>query len=64
MFIEDYKSNSFSTREKQNAEQNKELNKEKKVQKVISGPVTVKKKSGLRKFFDSFVQEDIDKVKN
>ena len=36
---------SFSTREKQNAEQNKELNKEKKVQKVISGPVTVKKKS-------------------
>lgn len=64
MFIEDYKSNSFSTREKQNAEQNKELNKEKKVQKVISGPVTVKKKSELRKFFDSFVQEDINKVKN
>ena len=61
MFIEDYKSNSFASRDKQNTNQTVP---EKKVQKVVNGHVMVKKKSELRKFVDSFVQEDIAKVRD
>lgn len=35
-----------------------------KIQKVVSSPVKVKKKSGLTKFADVFVQEDGQNVKN
>jgi hypothetical protein len=36
----------------------------KKVEKVISGTATVKKKNGVQKFADVFIAEDVNNVKN
>ena len=56
--MENYKPNSFKSREEQQTAE------QKKVQKVVSGPVTIKKKSGIQKFADTFIAEDVNKVKN
>lgn len=56
--MEDYKSNSHKSKEtpKLPAER-------KKLDKVVSGDVKVKKKSGVHKFTDVFISEDVSNVK-
>ena len=56
--MEDYKSNSHASKEK---EKNRE---EKKVEKIISGNAKAKKKSEFSKFADVFVSEDAGNVKS
>lgn len=56
--MEEYKSNSFKSREKQE----KKLPEKKNIEKVAVGKT--KKKSGVRKFADVFVSEDVDNVKS
>lgn len=58
--MEDYKPNSFKYREKQKQDTENQKN----VQKVVRGPVKLKKKSGLQNFKDSMVAEDFSKVKS
>mgnify|MGYP000106219397 FL=1 len=53
--MENYPSNSHKTREQ---------NTDKKVEKVVSGKTSTKKKSGIRKLSDTFLSEDIGNVKN
>lgn len=55
---EDYKPNSNKFKEQQKAAQ------EHKVEKVVTGKVITKKKSGLRKFTDDFISEDAKNVKS
>ena len=55
--MEEYKSNSHKSKEAR-----KELP-EKKVEKVVSGKVTTKKKNEMQKFADVFVSEDVRNVK-
>lgn len=57
--MEEYKSNSHKARERKN-----EPVAEKKVEKIISGSVKSKKKSGLQKITNVFVPEDVDDVKS
>ena len=57
--MEDYKANSRKLREKQNENQSN-----KKIEKVVSGTVTTKKKTGVSKFADVFMPEDINNVKS
>lgn len=59
--MEDYKSNSNKSRER--AEKQLPAD-EPKVGKVISGTAKTKKKSGVQKFADVFIAEDIVNVKN
>ncbi|MCD8119702.1 MAG: hypothetical protein LUE29_09555 [Lachnospiraceae bacterium] len=59
--MEDYKSNSFKSK---GAIEKPEVKQEKKVDKVISGDVKVRKKNGLQKVADAFIAEDINSVKN
>ena len=54
----DYPSNSNKRKEELAAK------KKKKIEKVISGPVQVQKKSELRKFVDIFISDDIHNVKS
>lgn len=56
--MENYKPNSYKYKEEQKAKAE-----QKKVQKVVSGPVTTRKKTGLKKFIGSFVTEDAPKIK-
>ncbi len=56
--MEEYKSNSHASKEK---EKNRE---EKKVEKIISGNARAKKKSEFSKFADVFVSEDAGNVKS
>ena len=56
--MEQYKSNSNSSRER---ESEKQTPKKKNIEKVTKGTARTKKKS---KFFDSFIAEDIKDVKN
>lgn len=57
--MNDYKPNSHRFKEEQ-----KEPSVEKKqIQKVVSGTVKTKKKSGLSKFIDNFVSEDVGSIK-
>lgn len=60
MEIPDYKPNSKKYKEEQAQKQESD---KKKVEKVINGTATVKKKSELRKFADNFISEDVDSVK-
>ena len=60
MEIPDYKPNTKKYKEE---ETKKQADDKKKVEKVISGTATVKKKSELRKFADNFISEDVDSVK-
>lgn len=55
--MNDYKPNSNRFKEEQKAQ-------EKKVEKVVSGPVTTRKKNGLQKFADEFVSEDAKNIKS
>lgn len=54
----EYKSNSHRSRELQAKER------EKKVEKVVTGKVITKKKSGIRKFADEFISDDAKNVKS
>lgn len=58
MEMENYKPNSFKSREENERSAN-----EKKVQKIVNGPIKTKKKNGLQKFAQSFILEDLSKVK-
>ena len=53
--MENYPSNSHKTREQ---------NTDKKVEKVVSGKTSTKKKSGIRKLSDTFLSEDVSNVKS
>lgn len=55
--MEEYKSNSHKSR----AEAAK---RERKVEKVVTGNVKTKKKSGLHKFVDTMISEDINNIKS
>lgn len=55
----EYASNSHKSKEKRN-----ERVPEKKVEKIVSGSVKAKKKSGLQKITNVFVPEDVDNVKS
>lgn len=55
---EEYKSNSYKSKEKEMVEDKK------KVDKVVRGKVKTKKKSGVTKFADVFISEDIANVKS
>lgn len=54
--MEDYKPNSYKSK--------KEMGEKKEIKKVTHGVVKVKKKSGLTKFTDIFIQDDIENVKS
>lgn len=56
--MEEYKSNSYKSKEEVSTE------KEKQVEKVISGSVKTKKKSDISKFKDIFISEDAGNVKS
>ena len=53
--MENYPSNSHKTIEQ---------NTDKKVEKVVSGKTSTKKKSGIRKLSDTFLSEDVSNVKS
>jgi hypothetical protein len=55
VIMENYPSNSHKTREEVA---------EKKVEKVVSGKTSTKKKSGIRKLSDTFLSEDVGNVKS
>lgn len=55
--MEDYKSNSHKSKQKESVP-------DKKVEKVINGKARAKKKSGVRKLTDIFVAEDVNDVKS
>jgi hypothetical protein len=55
VIMENYPSNSHKTREQ---------NTDKKVEKVVSGKTSTKKKSGIRKLSDTFLSEDVSNVKS
>lgn len=55
--MEDYKSNSFTNRQRNRDQENSNQVQEKRVEKVVNGPVKIKKKSGM----DS-VKQDLNKV--
>lgn len=57
--MEDYKPNSFKSKEPQRT-----VEEPRKVEKVVTGPVKVKKKTGIGKFFSSFFADDMAKVKD
>lgn len=54
--MEDYKPNSYKSK--------KEMGEKKEIKKVTHGVAKVKKKSGLTKFTDIFIQDDIENVKS
>ena len=56
--MENYKPNSIRSKKEETAEERK------KVEKVVSGAVTTRKKTGVRKLADVFITEDIHNVKN
>lgn len=58
MEIPEYKSNSHKSKE-----QNTNVVDREKVEKVVSGTVKTKKKSGLRKFFGNIVSEEVSDIK-
>lgn len=57
--MEEFKSNSYKSKESKN-----EPIPEKKVKKVISGTAKTKKKSGLVKMADVFIEDDVNNVKS
>lgn len=58
---EEYASNSNKSKA---IEQQKATEEKRKVEKIVQGPVKVKKKSGLRKLTDTFISEDAPDVKS
>mgnify|MGYP000011205802 CR=1 FL=1 len=59
MEIPEYKSNSHKSKE-----QNSEVVEREKMEKVVSGTVKIKKKSGFRKFFSDIIAEEGPDLKN
>lgn len=57
--MNDYKPNSNRFKEEQKNEE-----REKKVEKVVTGAVTTRKKSGLQKFASEFISEDAKNIKS
>lgn len=57
MDIKNFEGNSHSSKRREKEEREK-------VEKVVSGKVVAKKKSGIRKFADTFINEDIENVKS
>lgn len=55
--MNDYKPNSNRFKEEQKE-------REKKVEKIVTGTVTTKKKSGLQKFADEFISDDVKNIKS
>lgn len=63
--MDDYKPNSNRFKEEQRQkEQNDILANDHKVEKVVTGKVIAKKRSGLRKFTDEFISEDAKNIKS
>lgn len=58
--MEDYKPNSHKYKE----ELKNSTGETKKVEKIVSGKVTTKKKNDFQKFAEDFVREDISKIKS
>ena len=58
----DYKPNSHRFKEEQ-SDSGTASNAKKEVKKVINGTAKVKKKSGLSKVADTFINEDVENVK-
>lgn len=61
--MEEYKPNSHLSKDDPKKVEGEAIP-EKKVGKVVSGSVKTKKKSGLTKFTDAFIQEDAENVKS
>lgn len=59
--MNDYASNSNRFKEEQ--KNNKDI-KEKKVEKIVTGPVKIKKKNGLQKIAGEFISEDAKNIKS
>lgn len=59
--MEEYKSNSHKSREKQQSGARPE---NKKIKKVVTGAAKTKKKNGIRKFADVFISDDVSNVKS
>lgn len=59
---EDYKPNSNRFKEEQKNEEN--MKNEKRVEQIITSPVLVKKKSGIKKLKDSLISDDVSNIKN
>lgn len=59
--MQDYKPNSHRFKEEQSGS---EVAEKKEVKKVISGTAKTKKKSGLSKVADTFINEDVENVKS
>lgn len=57
--MEDYKPNSYKSKE----EQNNPNEDKKKIEKVIKGTAKTKKKNGLAKFAGNFISEDVPNIK-
>lgn len=55
--MEEYQGNSHKMKE-----ESKEITPKKKVEKVTTGNVKIKKQSGVKKFADAFFEEDVDNV--
>lgn len=62
--MQDYKPNSHRFKESQKGVSTPASPEPKKVEKVVSGKVTAKPKSGVAKFFETFLAEDFHKVKD
>lgn len=59
--MDDYTSNSNRFKEEQ---KNNKDSKQKKVEKIVTGPVKIKKKSGLQKIAGEFISEDAKNIKS
>ena len=59
--MDEYKSNSHKSRERTVVEP---LPNKKKVEKVVSGPVDIRKKTKLQRFAEAFVSEDVSSVRS
>lgn len=60
--VPNYPSNSFAASEKEKAYAKKDVEATKKVEKIVSTPVVVKKKGAGKKFAESFIVEDMSSV--
>lgn len=63
MDIENYKGNSHRSKEATAAEQ-PATEERKKLDKVVTGPVKMKKKGGLGKLFGTFISDDVQDIKS
>lgn len=62
--MQDFKPNPTRFKESQKVAPTQATPEQKKVEKVVAGKVTAKPKSGLAKFVETFLAEDLNKVKD